>query len=241
MKDKPVILNFQRFCSIMRLKLYAERSLFMWEAMIFDLDGTLLNTLSDLENAINHTLKNYGYPERTTEEVRKFVGNGLTMLARRALPVILSDSDFDEFCREFVDFYHNHACEKTLPYPGVCDTIKRLYERNVKIAVVTNKAEDVSKNLIKTFFGDYIHVVVGAADGRQKKPDPAGVNEALQLLNVTDKSKVLYIGDSDVDAYTAENAGLKYALCLWGFRTEEQLQKFSPVKFLNEFDELLKL
>ncbi len=213
----------------------------MWEAMIFDLDGTLLNTLSDLTDAINHTLKNYGYPGHTTAKVRGFVGNGLRMLARRALPVTLSDSDENEFYRDFVDFYHNHACEKTLPYEGACDTIKLLSENGIKIAVVTNKAEDVSKNLIKTFFGDYIHVVVGAKGSRPKKPDPAGVNEALGLLKVTDKSKILYVGDSDVDAYTAENAGLKYALCLWGFRTREQLQNFSPVKFLDKFDELLNI
>ena len=213
----------------------------MKTTVLFDLDGTLLNTLEDLADAVNHALSEHGYPLRTLDEIRQFVGNGVKNLMARALPEGPGNPDFDKCFVSFVDYYAIHNRDKTDLYTGIKELIKDLYEAGFKMAIVTNKLQAASEVLVSDFFAPYITVVVGDAPGRQKKPHPDGVNEALKILGVTDKSEVIYVGDSDVDAKTAINSELDYVLCLWGFRTKEQLADYEPLAFIENPEELKKL
>lgn len=193
-----------------------------YSACVFDLDGTLLDTLEDLKNSVNYTLKLKGYPQRTAEEVRSFVGNGIPMLIKRAVPEGTAETDFEEALSVFKGHYAIHLNDNTAPYDGICEMLEYLKQNNIKTAVVTNKAHLAANDLIKHFFGDLITVTVGQKDGVPTKPDPASLNSAMSVLNIT-KDEALFIGDSDVDVLTAHNGGLKCIGVTWGFRSKESL------------------
>ena len=212
-----------------------------YDTILFDLDGTLLYTLEDLTDSINYMLDKYGFPTHSIDDVRRFVGNGLRMLVVRALPMGEDYEHFDEFFKEFVDYYNTHNLIKTKPYDGIMETTKELSDMGIKMAIVTNKGQTASKSLLEDFFNPNINIVIGDDGKHERKPDPAPVNMALNALGVTDKSRVLYVGDSEVDAATGENSGLDYVLCTYGFRDMDVLSKFKPVAFIDNIRKLIDI
>ncbi len=210
-----------------------------YTTILLDLDGTLLNTLEDLTDAINHELAIYNQPLHTVDEVRKMVGNGLGKLAERAVSDSFDKNNFDNFFKDFVSYYNSHNLIKTGPYTKVLDTIKALSLMDIKLAIVTNKGQTASDSLLQDFFYPWVKVIIGDDGKRAHKPASDGVNEALLSLGVTDKSKVLYVGDSEVDAQTGINAGLDYILCTYGFRDMDVLEQYNPVAYIDSFDKLL--
>lgn len=212
-----------------------------YDTILFDLDGTLLYTLEDLTDSINYMLAKYGFPTHSIDDVRRFVGNGLRMLVVRALPMGEDYEHFDEFFKEFVAYYNTHNLIKTKPYDGIMETTKELSDMGIKMAIVTNKGQTASESLLNDFFKPNINIVIGDNGKHERKPDSAPVNIALNALGVTDKSRVLYVGDSEVDAATGENAGLDYVLCTYGFRDMDVLSKFKPVAFIDNIRKLIDI
>ena len=196
------------------------------KAVIFDLDGTLLNTLQDLCNSTNAALTQYGYPTRSLDEVRSFVGNGVKLLILRALGVEKPEDcpDFDQVFTAFRAHYAIHSNDCTCAYPGIIELLKKLKEAGAPLAIVSNKLDPAVKQLNDIYFKDYISVAIGEneAAGVKKKPAPDTVYAALNELGVS-AEKAVYVGDSEVDIETAENAGIPCMSVTWGFRDREWL------------------
>lgn len=190
--------------------------------VIFDLDGTLLYTLDDLTAATNYALRKMGMPERSLEEVRRFVGNGIRKLIERAVPEGTDCGTYEKTFAVFREYYDVHCTDHTIPYEGVLELVQKLSEKNYKLAIVSNKVDSAVKELNETFFSDYIQVAIGEKEGIRKKPAPDTVYEALKALGST-KEEAVYIGDSEVDLATAANSGLPCISVLWGFRDKELL------------------
>ena len=209
-----------------------------YKAAVFDLDGTLLDTLDDLADGVNAALAQFGYSPRTREEIRAFVGNGVRLLVARALPQGEENPQFEEVFAYFRAYYTAHSCVKTAPYAGVLAMLASLRERGVHIAVVSNKLESAVRDLCRRYFGDLVEVAVGDLDGRPRKPAPDGVFAALHSLGVA-ASEAVYIGDSDVDILTAQNAALPCIAVLWGFRDRECLASAGATVFAANAEELL--
>lgn len=194
------------------------------EAVIFDLDGTLLNTLYDLADAVNWALEKYGQPKRSLEEVRAFVGNGLRNLMTQAVPDGEENPVFESLFEFFREYYKSHCNVKTMPYEGILDLMKELKGRGVKMAIVSNKIDAGVKELNAIHFAEYVDVAIGEREGIGRKPEPDSVNEALRLLDVK-KEHAVYVGDSDVDIQTAKNAEIRCISVSWGFRDEAFLME----------------
>ena len=194
----------------------------MKTTVIFDLDGTLLDTLDDLHAALNRALTENGLPERSRNEVRAFVGNGIPLLAHRGVPSGTAPETERRVLDALLSFYTAHCRERTCPYPGVTDALSALKERGVRVAVVTNKAQAAAETLCGAYFGGLADCVVGGRPDLPKKPAPEPVFEALKALGVSAREAV-YVGDSEVDLKTAENVGLPILPVGWGFRTPGQL------------------
>ncbi len=205
---------------------------------IFDLDGTLLNTLTDLAGATNHALRTHGMPVHTEEAVRGFVGNGVKKLIERAVPGGEANPAFEEVYRTFREYYLEHSLDNTKPYPGIMDMLAELKVRGRKMAVVSNKFCTATEELCRHFFGDYITVAIGEREGIRRKPWPDTVIEAMNRLG-TGREGTVYIGDSDVDIATARNSGLPCISVLWGFRGREFLVEHGGTVFISEPRELL--
>ena len=211
-----------------------------YDTVIFDLDGTLLNTLEDLADSVNYALALHALPCRTLAEIRCFVGNGVAKLIARAVPDG-TDSTLEARClADFQAHYLEHMQDKTAPYPGVLELLDTLRENGVKLAVASNKFEDAVKALCSVYFGDRFDVAVGASDRAAKKPAPDMVFNAIKALNA-DSARTVYVGDSDVDADTAHNAGLPFLAVTWGFRDEDCLRGHGATVFAGNTEELLKL
>ena len=193
-------------------------------AVIFDLDGTLLNTIDDLAASTNAALAKNGMAQRTTDEVRSFVGNGVRKLIERAVPQGTDEKTVETVLASFVEHYRAHDRDHTAPYPGIIALLEALNRAGVKCAVVSNKIEPSVKALCREYFGELVSAAVGDAQGRQTKPDPAGVQEAMARLGV-EKEECIYVGDSDVDIYTGHNAGMRTIGVTWGFRSEALLRE----------------
>ena len=189
------------------------------QAVIFDLDGTLLNTLDDLTDSVNWALEKYGFPLRSLAEIRSFVGNGLRNLMTQAVPEGEENPVFEELFEFFRDYYKKHCNIKTAPYEGIMELMKELNARNVKMAIVSNKIDAGVKELNEIHFADFVEVAIGEREGIGRKPEPDSLNEAIQLLGV-DKDHAVYVGDSDVDILTAQNAEVRCISVTWGFRDE---------------------
>lgn len=194
------------------------------KAFIFDLDGTLLNTLEDLKNSVNFAMRSMGYPEHTLEQVRMFIGNGIAMLIKRAVPQGTDEFDEKKTLGIFTEHYNAHLNDCTAPYPGVTESLTALKNRGVKIGVVTNKNDDSAKMLIVRYFGNLVDVTLGHLDGMPSKPNPEALLRVMSDLGVN-AEETLYFGDSDVDVLTAKNAGVKCVGASWGFRSEDVLLK----------------
>lgn len=205
------------------------------ELVIFDLDGTLLNTIKDLGNACNHALVQCGFPERELREYNGLVGRGIYNLFRGALPEGCADEkNVSEMKRHFIEYYDAHKCDCTEPYPGITELLENLRTAEIKLAVASNKYQDGTEKLIKHFFGQFdFAAVIGQRDGMPIKPDPEIVYEAMAAAGLENREKVLYVGDSNVDMETGINAGVRTAGVLWGFRTREELAAYRPYRLVS--------
>lgn len=193
-----------------------------YSTYIFDLDGTLLDTLLDLANAVNFAMRAKGYPERTTEEVRSFIGNGIKVLIKRSVPENTSEKDYAEALEIFTKYYLEHIADNTKPYDGITQVVETLRSNGCKVAVLSNKAHVAAQAVVKDFFGDIFDVVVGKMDEFPSKPEPDSLFYTIKTLGVKPEDCV-YIGDSDVDVLTAHNAGLPCIGVTWGNRDEDVL------------------
>lgn len=193
----------------------------MIKTVIFDLDGTLLNTLEDLKDAANFALSEFGYPKRSLEEIRCFVGNGVRKLIERAVPEACEN--IDECLCVFKKNYSANMCNNTVPYNGILKILKDLQDNGVKIGVVSNKFDSAVKELCKKYFGNLVDIAVGQSDDVPKKPAPEGVFKVMKELGA-EKISTVYIGDSEVDVQTAKNSGLPCIGVTWGFRNKNDLQ-----------------
>ena len=210
-----------------------------YHTYIFDLDGTLLDTLDDLASAVNYALRTYGMPEHSRDAIRRFVGNGVRMLMIRAVPDGEQNPKFEEVFETFRKYYMQHSLDTTRPYDGIPEMLAALRQRGCRLAVVSNKFDAATKELCKHFFPNTIEVAVGEheAEGIRKKPAPDTVIEALSQLGVSSKNAV-YVGDSDVDLETARNAALPCISVLWGFRDRDFLLAHGATTFITSPKEL---
>ncbi len=199
---------------------------------IFDLDGTLLDTLEDLTASTNYVMSKMGMPQHTMEEVRAFVGNGIRKLIERAVPGGLSNPDYERAYEEFLRHYSVHNMDRTAPYEGIVAMLEALKKRGCRIAVVSNKYYLSTQALCRHFFGELVEVSIGEREGIRKKPAPDTVEEALRQLGVG-KEGAVYVGDSEVDIATAANSGLPCISVLWGFRSKELLEKHGATEFVS--------
>ena len=212
----------------------------MYDTYIFDLDGTLLDTLDDLAAAVNYALRQHGMPEHTREDVRRFVGNGVRLLMTRAIPDGEDNPLFEATFQTFRKYYMEHSLDTTRPYDGIPELLGELRARGKRVAVVSNKFYAATSELCHHFFPDTVEVAIGEheAEGIRKKPAPDTVKEAFRQLGV-DSRNAVYIGDSDVDLQTARNAGLPCISVLWGFRDRAFLEAHGATTFVTTPEEIL--
>ncbi len=198
----------------------------LFRAAIFDLDGTILDTIEDLADAMNYALRLNHYPERSLDFIRLAVGNGMRELTRKSLPAaVQSDAQrIDLCCRQMKSYYLSHWNLKTRPYDGIRELFLFCKEQNIAVSVLSNKADEATKAMVPYWYGDLPFAYIwGEQPGFARKPDPASALEIARLLGISPK-EVLFVGDSSYDMITAKNAGMFAAGVLWGFRTEEELR-----------------
>ena len=210
-----------------------------YEAVLFDLDGTLLNTLEDLRDSVNYGLKVFGMPERSLEEIRHFVGNGVEKLIERAVIDGTKETVIKEVFEIFKEHYAIHCNDKTGLYPGISEMLAALRERGFQMAIVSNKLQEGVDALQEQYFKDYLSVAIGAREGINKKPAPDTVLEALRILGVP-RENAVYVGDSEVDIATAANVGMDCITVEWGFRTRQEQEDAGAVVFVEKPEELLR-
>ncbi|MDE6674236.1 MAG: HAD-IA family hydrolase [Acetatifactor sp.] len=208
-----------------------------YKLVIFDLDGTILNTLEDLADATNYALAEHDYPLRTIEEVRRFVGNGIRKLIERAVPVGLTEQEIDGVHQTFSAYYQQHCADKTCPYEGILPLLQRLRAAGCLTAVVSNKADVAVQPLCRQYFEGLFDYAVGEREGIRRKPAPDAVLEVLRRLEV-DAADAIYIGDSEVDIQTAANAGLDCIVVTWGFRDRAYLESQGGRRFVDSPEEI---
>ena len=208
-----------------------------YKTYIFDLDGTLLSTLADLAASTNYALRTHHMPERSLDEVRRFVGNGVKKLMERAIPDGLNNPLFEDTFATFRQHYMQHNLDTTQPYPGIMQLLEQLKAEGKNIAVVSNKFYAATRELCRHFFGDLVPVAIGEREDIRKKPAPDTVIEALRELGV-DKEGAIYIGDSDVDIKTAKNSGMPCVSVLWGFRDKEFLLEHGATTLISKPEEM---
>lgn len=211
-----------------------------YDTYIFDLDGTLLSTLEDLKNSCNFALSSFGLPERTLEEVRQFVGNGVELLMKRAVPNNTDNKLFTKVFETFKEHYLIHNLDTTKPYDGVLEMLDELNRAGKNIAVVSNKFYEATVELCRHFFGDRVRVAIGERADIRKKPASDTVDEAFKLLGVS-RENAVYIGDSDVDLATARNSNLPCISVLWGFRDKNFLIEHGGNTFVTEPSQILDI
>ncbi len=213
----------------------------MLRTVIFDLDGTLLNTLGDLAESVNYALRVHGLPERTYSEVRSYLGNGIRRLMLQAAGPMVDESHFESVFQTFKAYYVEHCLDTTQPYEGIMPMLKVLHRMQISLAIVSNKLHPAVVELNERFFKDYVQLAIGESAEVRRKPNPDGVLAALKALG-SKPDEALYVGDSEVDLATAQAAGLPCALVLWGFRDEEFLRTLPGADiFLREPADLLNL
>lgn len=210
------------------------------KCLIFDLDGTLLNTLTDLCNSTNYALHEFGMPERTLEEVRCFVGNGVAVLIQRAVPTETDESTTQQVLQVFRQHYLLHSFDTTNPYNGILDMLAECRCRGFRTAIVSNKLDAAVQQLAQHFFPNLIDAAVGEQQPLvRRKPYPDMVNLALERLHCS-PVEAIYIGDSETDILTARNAGLPCLSVTWGFRTRAELLKAGASILIDSPEEVLR-
>nr|WP_295778020.1 HAD family hydrolase [uncultured Intestinibacter sp.] len=211
-----------------------------YNTVIFDLDGTLLNTLEDLGDSVNFALKSFGYPTRTYEEIRSFVGNGVKDLVTKAVPDGTDEETTLKCLQTFKDHYKTNMQNKTAPYDGIIDLLEELNSKGVKLAIVSNKYDFGVKNLNKYYFKDLIPVAIGEREGIRKKPAPDTVLEAMKELGSKENNSI-YVGDSGSDMLTAQNAHIKSIGVTWGFRDAKSLLESGADFLIDSPKQLLEI
>jgi len=218
-----------------------------YTTFIFDLDGTLLDTLQDLADSVNYALRQHGMAEYSVDDIRRFVGNGVRLLMERAVPQGAQNPLFEDAFATFRQYYMRHSLDTTRPYDGITETLQQLKARGCRMAVVSNKMMAATQELVRHFFPE-MEVAIGEheAEGIRKKPAPDTVFEALRQLHIpltchssSLTSETVYVGDSDVDLLTARNSGLPCISVLWGFRDREFLLEHGATTFVSHPQELL--
>lgn len=211
-----------------------------YNTVIFDLDGTLLNTLDDLRDSLNEVLISKGYAPKSLEEVRRFVGNGVRNLIRMSIPEECSDEVVTHIMEEFKDNYKHNMQNKTRPYNGIMELLLDLYRYNYKIAIVSNKYDAAVKELARTYFGNLISVAIGETSEIKRKPAPDSIYTAVKELG-SELSSTVLVGDSETDVRTAKNAGIPCIGVTWGFRCREVLRSEGADYLIDTPKELLTL
>lgn len=204
-----------------------------YKLLIFDMDGTILNTLEDLTDTTNYALTQHNLPTHTLEEVRMMVGNGLAVLIEKAVPKDSDEELKDKVLQTYLTYYKDHCADKTRPYDGICDTIKKARDMGYKTAVVSNKTDAAVQSLCEDYFKGLFDYAVGDREGLRRKPYPDSVEIVLDKLGVA-KHEAVYIGDSDVDVMTAKNSGLDLIGVSWGFRGREFLEECGAQTIIDE-------
>ena len=213
----------------------------MKKLVIFDLDGTLLDTIADLAESANYALKQLGYPTHDIETIRTFVGNGINKLLERALPSHeQTEENVIRMRSHFVPYYDVHNADLSNPYPGIVSLLEDLQAKGIQIAVASNKYQEATVKLVKQYFPDIDFIeILGQREGINVKPDPSIVFDILQKANLS-KENVLYVGDSGVDMQTAINAGVDAVGVTWGFRPRAELESFRPMGLIDKAEDLLE-
>lgn len=219
-----------------------------YDTVIFDLDGTLLNTLEDLKNSVNYALSTMGYPTRTLEEIRLAVGNGARTLLRRSIPASADEAALEQAFAHFRAHYEEHCNDLTAPYDGILPMLDTLKNRGFRLAIVSNKPDAAVKKLCSLYFSDWVSVAIGERENVRRKPAPDSVYAALRELSGSDStpnttpgtgfSSALYVGDSDVDIATAAAAGMDCVSVAWGFRDEAFLRAHGASRIIHTPSEL---
>ena len=218
----------------------------MYKLAIFDMDGTILNTIDDLADSCNVICRKYGYPLHTVEEIKYMVGNGIPKLMRRALPSDISEEQFQKVLAEYIEYYEDHCAIKTAPYTGVVECIRSLRDAGVKVAVNTNKVQTAAEELCDMYFPALFDVISGSRPGIPPKPDPTGLYEILKEVGLSKEEAchpgtACFIGDSDVDLKTGVDSGLDFIGVDWGFRGRQFLLEHGASVVVDDTEELLKL
>ncbi len=216
----------------------------MEKLVIFDLDGTLINTIADLARSTNYALEACGFPVHPQEDYRHFVGNGIRTLFRRALPEeARTEENILQIRDLFLAHYNQHHADQSVPYPGIPELLARLQQQGCKMAIASNKYQQGTQQIVHTLLpGIHFDLVLGQREGIPVKPDPTIVHEILEYTGM-DKENTLYIGDSDVDMLTARNAGVQACGVTWGFRSQSELEQYNPryiVHHAEEIDRIVK-
>lgn len=201
--------------------------------VIFDMDGTVLNTLEDLTDAVNHVFSQFALPPRSIDEYRKFFGNGIGYAMKCAAPEGTPDTLINKMIPVFREYYDMHCLDKTKPYDGILELMKSLKTKGYKMAIVSNKIDSAVKELNDRFFSDYVSVAIGEKVKVRRKPAPDTVIAALKELQ-SERSEAVYVGDSEVDLQTARNAGLPCIAVLWGFRDKDHLTENGATTFAKK-------
>lgn len=215
----------------------------MLNTVVFDLDGTLLDTLNDLTNSVNYALVKHGLRMRSKSEVRLFLGNGIRYLMKKAVGDGITDDRFEAIFQSFRSHYVEHCLDTTEPYPGIMNLLMDLKQKGVRMAIVSNKLHPAVQELSNRFFKGYITSAVGESATVRRKPNPDAVLEALRQLH-SKSTEAIYVGDSEVDLETAKNAQLRCALVTWGFRDESYLRTLQlqpDTTFIHQPHDLLSL
>lgn len=212
----------------------------MKKLFIFDLDGTLLDTVADLGNSCNHVFTEAGFPTHPIDAYYKFVGNGIAKLIERALPADEATAEnIEKLLPTFRAYYNLHMADDTKPYRGVCELLAELQQKGVAIAVASNKYQAATENLVKKYFPEINFVAVfGQRDNVPVKPDPAIVRDIQQVAGIEDTAEIIYIGDSLVDLNTAKNSNVEFAAVTWGFCPRESLAENNPAHIADTIEEL---
>ncbi len=209
----------------------------MKKLIIFDLDGTLLNTIEDLTDSVNFALDKFSMPKRTISEVRSFVGNGIAKLIERAVPKNTNKEVENNVYKIFKEHYTNNCNNKTRPYDGILKLLENLKQNKILTGIVSNKNNEAVKKLSDIYFSGVIDEIRGFVEGSKTKPNPDSVNFIINKFNI-DKKDCLYVGDSDVDYYTAKNAEIDCIIVSWGFKDRDFLEKLDNVIIVDSIKEL---
>ncbi|MGM9972525.1 MAG: HAD family hydrolase [Clostridiaceae bacterium] len=208
--------------------------------VIFDLDGTLLDTLQDLCDSVNYIMTNIGHKNREAKEVRSFLGNGPSNLLKKCLSSDLEEEEFAKVLDQYKAYYQINMHNKTIPYPGIIDLLEELKNRGYKLAIVSNKQDEAVKVLAEKYFKGLIDTAAGESAAIKRKPAPDTIYKAIEVLG-SKRDEAIYVGDSEVDAKAAKNAGIPCVLVTWGFRDREDLEKEKPDYIIDRAGDLLHI